>query len=106
MMPIGDERGTIEPITRTEPDPRCDFVTAEADSSCDGERSEVVEMLGMDQPEDRLDRGNRRGNENREDDRIPGPSFTAFTTRQKGDRERDRRERVAAIVAQVREQCD
>jgi hypothetical protein len=106
VVAVGDEGRTVESISGSEPDASGEFVSDESDDPRDGERAEVAEMLGMNQSLDRLECRDGRRREDREHDRVSGPPFAAFTAGKERDRERDRGERVAPVVNQVREQCD
>src|SRR3954447_189887 len=95
-------RGCAAP--RAQPDLRARLVSDEADCAGQREDPEVGQVLRVDQPLHRRVERDARGDEDREDDRHPGELLAARAAREERDAERDRRERVAAVVDQIREQ--
>ena len=106
VLAVGNEGGAVESISGPEPDASGQLVSEKADDARDGERPEVAEMLGVNQSLDGLERRDGRRGEDREHDRVSGPPFAAVTAGKERDGERDRGQRVATVVDQVREQGD
>ena len=63
-----------------------------------------MEVLRVDEPVHGFNPGDQRTDEDREHDRIPGPTLAPFAPQQERDAQRNRRERIAAVVDQIREQ--
>ena len=83
---------------------RRQLVAREADDSRGGERQQILEMLWMDEPGHGFVGRDAGRYEDREHHGISGPPFAALAPRQERDRERNRGERVAAVVDQVGEE--
>lgn len=106
VVTIGDQRRTVEPRARAQPDLRGDFVPDEADRSGDRENREVGEIARVNQPIRRLDRGHRCGCEDRQHDGVTGPTLAPLTAEPERDAERNGGQRVTAVVDQVGKQRD
>jgi hypothetical protein len=65
-----------------------------------------VSVLGMDEPEDRLDEGYNCADEDREDDSESRPPQATGAAQEEGDPKRDRGECVPEVVDQVGEERD
>ncbi len=106
MVPVGDERRALQAPSGPEPDPGGELVPDEAQGTRAGERPEVRELLGLDQPLDRLPEGEAGGDEDGEDDRVAGPSLGPPAPKQEGRADRDGCQRVARVVDEIREKGD
>ena len=106
VIPVGDERGTVEPAPGPQPHARRELVADEADQAGRGQHPQMGEVLRVQEPLDRLVQGDAGGDEDRRDDGEPGELLAARAAQEERDAERDRGERVAEVVDQVREQRD
>jgi hypothetical protein len=104
MLALGDHRRRRQPPTRREPDLRGHLVAEKADHTCGGERPQVRELLRVDEAHDRLVERDYRRDQDREHDRKPDDLLAPHTAQDERDPERDRRQRVAGVMDQVRKQ--
>ena len=104
MVPIGDQCGTAEPSPTSEPDARGDLIADEADDAGAGENREMVQVLRMDQAQNRLDERDRRRDSDREHNEEAGDLLSASAAQEEGDPQRYRGQCVAEVVNHVREQ--
>ena len=80
VIAVGDQRGALQPPAGAQADHRGDLVADEPDRAGDAERQQVVDVLGIDQPVDRLEGGDAGAEEDRRDDEVarrpspPAPS--------------------------------
>ena len=106
VVTVGDERRAVEPFPGAEADPRGELVAEESDQAGHGERDEVVEMAGMDQAFHGFVRGDRTLAKMVSTTAYPAHRSPRSLRARKAIAERDRGERVAAVVDQVGEQRD
>jgi hypothetical protein len=106
VVAVGDERGAVEPVACAKPNLRRELVAEVPDHARTGERPEVGELLGVDQPDDRFVQRDASRKEDREDDRVAGPPFGAGAAEEEGRADRDRGQRIARIVDQIGEERD
>lgn len=106
MKAIGHEREAVEFPPGPDSQDRRQLVSQEPDDARRREDGEVAERLGMEDPSDRLDQSHACTDEDRQDDRFPGPPLAAFATKKKGYPERNRSQCVAEVVDEVGKQGD
>ena len=105
-MPVRDEGRTLQTPSGAQPHPGGEFVAEKADHARGDENRKVRQCLRVDEPVQRFNPGNGRGDENGEHDRVARPPFTPIAPQPERDPERDGRERITRVVNQVGEQCD
>ena len=106
MVAVGDQRRAVEAFAAAEANLRGDLVADEADHTGRGEDPEMCQVLGMDQPLDRLVERDHRADEDRRHNAEPGPSLAPCGAKEESDPERHRCQAVAVVVDQISEQCD
>src|SRR5579871_1860722 len=97
-MSVRDKCGTREATTGAQAYLCRDFVSDETDHARECQHRQVRKSARMDQPIDRFDRGNRGRREDREYDDVSRPAFETFASKPERNAERDRRQRVAAVM--------
>ena len=105
VVPVGDERGAVQPGAAAGAR-RGQLVAGESDEPRHRELGEMVQVLGMHESFDRLERGDRGRDEDCSDDRVAGPSLAPLAAEYERDAEGNRGERVAAVVNQVGKEHD
>ncbi len=106
MVSVRCHRRARESFARVQAHLRRYLVPDETDHTGCGERPEMSQMLGVNEPQDGLVEGDTGGDEDRQHDRQAGDLLTADAAEEEGDPERDRGQCVAEVVDQVREQRD
>jgi hypothetical protein len=106
VLTVSDEGSTAESPSGAQADTGGDFVADEPDASGEGERGQMIECLRMHEAVQCFgDRDRGRSQDHRHDGETR-PTFSASTAEHERDAERDCRERVAAVVDQIRQQRD
>ena len=106
VVAVGDERGAVKAAAGAQPDLRGHLVTQKADRPGRGEPAEVRELVGVDEPFDRLVECDAGTHEYGEDDEVAGDLFAAGAAQEERDAERYGRQGVARVVDEVGEQRD
>lgn len=106
VLAVGDHRGARESPSSAEPYPGGKLVAGEADGARSSKHPEVGQVLRVDETLHRLVERDAGGDENRKHDRETGEPLAADAAQQEGDAQRHRRQCVAEVVNQVREQGD
>ncbi len=106
MVAVCDERQAREPPASTQPHLRGDLVSDEADQPCCRERPQIGQLLGVDQPLDRLVERYEGADQNCGNNRESCDFLAAERAQEECDPERDRGQSVAEIVNQIGKQCD
>ena len=104
VMTVGDEGRTVQSVSGPKPHACREFVAEEPDHAGNRERAEVVEAVRVNQALDRFEGRDRCRHEDRQHHCVSGPLLAAFASGEERDAQRDRRERVAAVVDQVGEE--
>jgi hypothetical protein len=106
MGTIGEESRAVEAVTGAESDACGELVPDESDPARDGEGTEVMKVLGVDETVDRFSCGDDGRDEDDQDDRDARPALSSLASKHERDAERYCGEGITTVVDEVSEQRD
>jgi len=106
VVPVGDKRGAVEPLTGAQADSSRKLIPEKANERRDHQHRKMREIARVDQAIDRFHRGYRRRREDRQHDRISRVRFAAVGSEPERNAQGNCCQRVAAVVDEIGEQRD